>query len=263
MSVADVARLSLRQNRRGSLGWMLGLAAITLLYTSSYRSIAGAKAAAVDSYPASLKQALNLQDFTSPAGYLNSTAFGIPLLMLTTVFVISAATHAVAGDEESGALDLLLAYPVSRRSLVLGRMMSLVVVLIGLDAVVFLVVLVLRAPTGLAIGVSDLLAATGTWVLFACCLASIALLISAAVGRRSATLGISAGVALFAYLADSFIPLIKHLGWVREISPYYWFMAGDPLKNGLQAGYCALLLATTLAATALAVGALNRRDLRV
>jgi len=41
----------------------------------------------------------------------------------------------------------------------------------------------------------------------------------AAVGRRSATLGISAGVALSAYLADSFIPLIKHLGRLRDISP--------------------------------------------
>jgi ABC-2 type transport system permease protein len=102
--------------------------------------------------------------------------------------------------------------------------------------------------------VGDLAATTFTWVLLGCCLGSIALLASTAVGRRSATLGISAAVALFAYLADSFIPLIKHLGWLRNISPYDWFIGGDPLRNGLQAGHCALLLVTTLAATTLAVG---------
>jgi ABC-2 type transport system permease protein len=256
-------RMTLRQSRRGTLGWIAGTAAITLLYTASYKSVSGAKAAAISSYPASLKRALNLQDLTAPAGYLNSTVFGIPLLVLTAVFVITAATRAVAADEESGALDLLLSYPISRASLVLARMAAMVTVLIVLGLVLFVVVLAFRGPTGLTIDIANLAATALTWVLLGCCLGSIALLVSAAVGRRSSTLAISAGVTLVAYLADSFVPLIKHLSWTRHISPFEWFLGGDPLTNGLQVGHCALLLATSLVATAGAVGALDRRDLNV
>lgn len=263
MSVLEPMRMTLRQSRRGTLGWIVGTAAVTLLYTASYKSISGAKAAAISSYPAALKKALDLQDLTAPAGYLNSTVFGIPLLVLTVVFVITTATRAVAADEESGALDLLLSYPTSRASLVVARMTALATVLVVLGLVLFTVVLALRGPTGLSIGVGNLAATALTWVLLGCCLGSVALLISAAVGRRSSTIAISAGVSLVAYLADSFVPLIKHLGWMRHLSPFDWFLGGDPLTNGLQGGHCALLLVTTLVATAFAVFALNRRDLNV
>ncbi|SDI86502.1 ABC-2 type transport system permease protein [Frankineae bacterium MT45] len=263
MTTVELTRLTLRQNRRGALGWIIGLAALTLLYGSSFKSIGGAKSAAISSYPASLKQALNLQDLTSPVGYLNATVYGIPLLILTSIYVVSAATRSVAGDEESGALDLILAYPVSRTNLVLARMAAMIAVLVALGLVLFVVVLLLRSPTGLSIGADKLAAQTFTWLLFACSLAGVALLISAAVGHPSNSLGISAGVLLLAYLADSFIPLIGGLGWVRNLSPYYWFIGSDALASGLDLGYCALLAGTAIVTTALAAFALNRRDIGV
>ena len=263
MTSTAVARLTLRQSRRGIVGWLLGMAAITALYAASYRSVAGVKGAAINGYPDALKRALNLRDLTSPAGYLGSTVFGIPFILLVTSYVITAATRAVAGDEETGALDLVLAYPVSRVTLVLARMGVISGVVTGMGATVLAVVLVVRGPLGPHIGTIHLVAATVTGVLLGWCLGALALLISAAVGRRSEAVALSAGVALFAYLAASFLPLIKHLGWLRDVSPYGWFTNGDPLSNGLQLGDCALLVAVAVLATAMAVVALERRDLRV
>jgi len=263
MAVLEVARLTLRQSRRASLGWLLGLAAITLLYASSYSSISGAKAAAINDYPAKLRQALNLQDLSTASGYLNSSVFGIPLLVLTTVYAVGTAARAIAGDEDSWALDLLLAYPVSRAELLLGRLLSMITVLAALAVVLFVEVLALSGPASLHVGTSHLLAESLTWLLFASCLAALSLLASATIGRRAATVATSAAVALLAYLADSFLPLIKSLGWTRAVSPYYWFLGGDPLSHGLQPRHCVLLIATTVVATALAVARLNRRDLRV
>ncbi len=261
--VGAVARLSLRQCRRGIISWIVGLVALTILYSISYRSIAGVKAAAVNDYPASLKQALNLQDLTSPAGYLGSTAFGIPLLLLTTIFVIGFATTAIAGEEESGALDLMLAYPVGRSSVVLARMAVMMGALTTMGIVLDVVLFLLRGPTGLDVGSAELVATTVTWLFMGCCLGSIGLFLSAVLGRRSLTLGVSAAGALFAYLAGSFLPLVDGLRWIRLLSPYYWFDEGNPLSNGLQPGNCALLLAATVVFSFLAAAALNRRDIRV
>ena len=133
----------------------------------------------------------------------------------------------------------------------------------AMGVLVFTAVAAVRTPAGLSIGIANVAATTVTWVLLGWCLAGIALVISASSGRRSATLGLSAAVALFAYLADSFLPLIDHLSWIRNISPYYWFTGGDPLQNGLQLVHCLLLIVTAIVATALAVVAFDRRDLRV
>jgi ABC-2 type transport system permease protein len=263
MTVLEVARQTLWQSRRSIVGWMVGIAAITLLYASSYHSVSGAKADAINRYPASLKQALNLQDLTSPSGYLNSTVFGIPLLLLTSVFAISTAARAVAGDEDSGALDLWLSYPVSRAQLILGRLLSMVTTLAMLACVLFLEVTALRTPTSLRVDTGDLAATCLTWLLFAGCLAALALLASATIGRRSPTLAVTSALALLAYLCASFLPLITALGWTRSVSPYYWFLGGDPLANGLQLGHCGLLLGVAAVAAVLAVMRLNGRDLRV
>lgn len=263
MPVPSVIALTVRQNRRALLGWLLGITAMTVLYAASYKSIAGAKAAAINGYPDALKRALNLQDLASAPGYLGSTVFGIPLMLLLSIYVISSATRAIAGDEESGALDLLLSYPLSRRVLVIARMTAIAGVVVAMGALVFAAVAAVHTPAGLDIGIGNVAAMAASWVLLGWCLTGIALVISAASGRRSATLGISAAVALFAYLADSFLPLIDHLGWIRNISPYYWFTGGDPLQNGLQVVHCVLLIATAFVTTALAVVAFDRRDLRI
>lgn len=256
-------RMVARQNRRGFLGWLVAIVGMSALYASSYKSISGVKSAAIRNYPAALKRALNLQDFTSPAGYLASTVFGIPLLLLLTIFVINNALRAVAGDEESGALDLVLSYPVTRRMIVFTKAAATgaAVALMGLS--VFVVVLLVRGAAGLHIGAGKVGATCLTWVLLGWCLGGIALLVSAATGRRSVTLGLSVLISLLAYLADSFLPLIDGLGWVRQASPYYWFVGPQPLADGASWSRCGLLLAVAVVATAAAAVAFERRDLRV
>jgi ABC-2 type transport system permease protein len=78
-------------------------------------------AAALENYPQAIMDALGLEDMVSPAGYLQSTVFGIigPLLLL--IFAGGAGARAIAGDEEAGTLDLLLASTVSQAQVLLQR----------------------------------------------------------------------------------------------------------------------------------------------
>ncbi len=260
--IAVIGGTAVRQNRRGILGWVLVSAGLTVVYVLSFRSIGGAKAAAVNGYPASLKQALNLQDLTSTDGYLNSTAFGIPLLLITSLFAIGFATRVLAGDEESGALDLVLSYPVGRAAVLLGRFAALGLGLAALAVSTLVPVAALAAAGGLHIAAANLVAVVVTSWLLGCCLGSIGLLAGALTGHRSSAAGIAGAAAVVAYLCSSFLPLIAGLHWVRHLSPYSWFNAGDPLANGIQVPECLLLLGLTVVCTAGALVALNHRDLR-
>ncbi len=262
MATFSAAQLTFRQTRRGMIGWLLGVAGITALYVSSYKSVSGAKAAAISGYPPALKRALNLQNLSTPSGYLAATAFGIPMVLIVSIYAIGAGTRSVAGDEEAGVLDLLLAYPLTRSKLVVERAVLLAAVVVAMGATVEVVIVALRGPTGLTIGIDDLTAATVSLILLGWCLGGITLFVSAALGRRGAVLATSAGIALFLYLASSFLPLVGHFAWTRHISPYAWHSDGNPLHNGWNLGRCALLAAVAFVATAGAAYLFGRRDLR-
>ena len=57
-------------------------------------------------------------DYVSGAGYLGSELFSFMVPLLLLVAAIGAGARAIAGEEERGTLDLLLANPLSRALLV-------------------------------------------------------------------------------------------------------------------------------------------------
>ena len=38
----------------------------------------------------------------------------------------------------------------------------------------------------------------------------------------------------YGVMYDSFLPQIKGLHWSQYYSPFYWYLGGEPLKNGIQ-----------------------------
>ena len=109
----NVFTKTLWDQRRGLVAWVIGVALATTLYASFYPTMRNPE------MEAAMMDAFGFEDLVSPAGYLAGTVFGIigPVLMI--IFATSAGARAVAGEEESGRLDLLLAYPVSRTRVVL------------------------------------------------------------------------------------------------------------------------------------------------
>jgi ABC-2 type transport system permease protein len=256
-----VVRANLAQSRRSRLGWVAGVAGLAALYTSSFRSIGAAKGAAVNDYPASLRHALNLHDLTAPAGYLASTVFGLPLVILVTIYAVSAAT-ALAADEESGRLALQLALPVTRADVVIARIATIVIGVLVQAVVLFAVVVSLLGPAHVRIGIGEVASAVLAWLLLGCCLGAASTLVGAATGRHGLAVAASSALALVWYLADSFLPLLPGLSWVRAVSPYGWYADGKPLERGIDLMHCGLLAVVTVVLAAVAVRAFGRRDLR-
>jgi ABC-2 type transport system permease protein len=69
-------------------------------------------------------------------------------------------------------------------------------------------------------------------------------------------------VAIAGWLIYGFAPLVSGLGWLRYLSLFYYYAGHDPLTQGIGIGDLIVLAAFTLAATAFAMFAFARRDLR-
>jgi ABC-2 type transport system permease protein len=251
--------------RGGLVGWMVALVLVTVVYGAFYPSInTEVFAQAMDAFPEGIMAAFGWNDLTSPAGYLGSAVFGLLVPILLLVYATGAGSRAVAGDEESGTLDLLLAHPVSRDRVVLERVAALAVVMALTSTVVLLTVLALRVPAQLtALPVGHVAAASFQLALFGLFFGCLALAVGAVTGRRALAVSVTAVVAVVGYFANTVAAQLDATAWLRTLSPFYWYMGGEPLRHGLQVGDSVVLLLASAVLVVLAVVGLRRRDVGV
>jgi ABC-2 type transport system permease protein len=182
----------------------------------------------------------------------------LPLLVL--VMAIGAGARALAGEEDAGRLELVLAYPVRRRDAELAKgaavagSVALVCVGAGLALLVFDPVFGLELSTGNVVQAIAELFVLGLFHGW------LALGIGAAVPSRALAIGIPAGVAAGGYLINGLHGLAGWLDPFRFLSPF-WLVGSSPLQNGVEVG---TLVVAAAAVVVLVAGAflLERRDLQ-
>lgn len=263
MLLSSVYAKGLREARRGLLGWGLGLAGYLGFAVGSWPSYSRNTRALEEimkTIPEAVTAAFGISDLTTAVGYLEGQVFSFTLPLLLLIFAVGAGARAIAGDEEWGMLELVLTHPVPRGRLLLGRFAVLATSVAALVLVVFVVVAGLDAALNLGVGVGPVAAITASMALFGLFFATLALAVGAATGRRSVALGLATVVAVSGYAANNLAPLIGDVDWLRRLSPLYYYIGADPLRDGLDPGHAAVLVVATALFLALGLWRFSRRD---
>ena len=263
MLLRDVYTRALWDARRSLPGWTVAIAAVALMYAAFWPSVnTPAMADALAAYPDDVLAALNSADLGTAQGYLGGAVYGLLVPLLVAVFMIAAGARGVAGDEQAGTLELVLAHPVSRRRLALQRLGAALTGMVVVAVVLSALMVALRSPFELnSVPVGGFLAMNTHLALFGALFGTLAFAVGAATGSRTAALGTSAGAAVLAYLANSVFPQLAALGWTRTLSPFHWYLGGEPLAHGLQWGGVAALAGTTVVLAVAGLLAFDRRDI--
>jgi len=116
---------ALGRSRGQILGWGLTLAVLGGYLVGFYDTLAEQQEALgqlISSYPPELMAFFgDFSDMFTPQGYLNVEFFSYMPLILG-IYAVIAGSGMLAGDEESGTMDLVMAHPLSRTALFLGRL---------------------------------------------------------------------------------------------------------------------------------------------
>ena len=94
-----------------------------------------------ETYPRALKALVSFGgefDFSTAAGYLGAEMFLLVVALLLMIAAIGSGARAIAGEEEAGTLDLLLANPISRTWLALEKLAVVIVEMLFLAGVLWL-----------------------------------------------------------------------------------------------------------------------------
>jgi len=259
---------SLHDVRRAVLWWSIGLVSYVALIVGMWPTVRDNPAIAKlhETYPEELQAFISFGgafDFGTPAGYLGAELFSLMVPLLLLVAAIGAGARALAGEEERGTLELLLANPVSRTRLALEKLAALSAEVAALAAVLFVALVVGCAAAGMDVSTSGLASATFGALLLALANGSIAFALGAATGHGALAIGLSAAAAVAAYLVNGLAPLVDAINSIRWLSPFYHYVAGDPLREGLSLPHAAVLVAIGVVAVAVGVAAFDRRDVGV
>jgi ABC-2 type transport system permease protein len=207
--------------------------------------------------------ALGYDRIGSPEGYLTSTIFGLLGPALLLVFAVSTGARVIAGEEEAGGLELAASAPVRRDVLLAGRVLALHTQVAILALVVFGVTTLLSTVVGMDVAVAGIAAASVGLNLLAIAVGTVALAAGAVTGRRGIAVAVGSGVAVAAFMADALSGIVTRGELLERLSPFSWYLANDPVAQGLSLGGSAALVAMAFVAWGVALVGFARRDLGV
>lgn len=263
---ADILRHEIRVQRRGLTWWVIGMAIMSAYLFAMYPTIRNNTAYrdVVNAMPKAMRAMFvgSVGDVTSPTGFLTIEMFTFTFPLTLTVYGVLRGIRSIAGQERDGTLEIVLASPLSRTRFAIEQLGASALLVGAVTACVFVSLVVGSILSDMDLSIARTAAACLCAFLFAMTWGSIAFAIGTAFGRTGAAGGIAAALAVASYLIDSVAQLVTSLHWLRNASPYYWYVGrSNPLVDGLSLGHVLTPLAIISVVSAAAIWRFRTRDL--
>jgi len=255
---------TLRDKRFFILGWSLGLAFLGFVMTTFYPSFNGGQ---IDELLKSLPPALeglvgNLQDWRNLPGYVGSQVFDIRLPIFISILSILLAVSVTVGEEDKGQLRTLVSLPISRRKIVIGKWLAIVLLCLGASIAPLIGVEVGLLAIGESIDQMVLLRlGIFTWLLVTS-LATLIFAIGLATGSRALTTGLGIILAIGSFLVSTFAQAVDWLKDYEWLSLFHYFPATDIAKGTIDWWNTVFYLALLIIALFVAYLFFPRRDIK-
>jgi ABC-2 type transport system permease protein len=262
-ATVELVRRGVGTLRRSTIWWGVGIAALTITTTGFWPSLEGSAALEGFEEMESLLEAFGAQNMATPAGYLDGQMFAVMLPLLLSGMAIAGVTALTSGDEDAGRLEFVHALPVGRRVVWLGRWSAAMLTLLVVTVATSLVMAVFLPIFSLdEVSTWSVVAATFGCALLAAFHAAVGFAAGAVGARRGGAVAASVCVMVAGYVLGFLAPIVEQLRWLRKLSPWYWSLGEQPVSNGLELGWLAVLTAVTAVLIAAGVAAIDHRDIR-
>lgn len=250
---------TIRDRRRALLWWSLGILVYALFIGLFWPVLEDSREeleALIAAYPRELLGLFGVEEgaeMFTPSGYLESQAFGWLVPVVFAIYAAAMGAQLIAGEEEAGTLDLLLANPIARTRVVWQKWLGLAAAMATLGIVLFVSVVLTDVLFDFGIPLDRYVAVCVQAALLGLLFGSLAFAAGALGGRRGLILGIVSAAAVATFLINSLGSLTDWMERLRYASPFYYYDSSQPLTNGMDwvnaivlAGGSALCLAAAL-----------------
>lgn len=254
---------TLRDLRRSTIGWAIGLAVLVAVMASIWPSMRDMPDLEdfLANYPEAMRELFNIEAITTGAGYLNAELFSILLPALFIVHGIGRGARLVAGEEEAGTLEALVVTPVTRLRLLLEKAAALGVAVVALGVALFLATWASGVAFDMQLPVGDIAVGSLAMVLLGLEHGWLALAVGAASGRRGLALGVASTVAVAGYVLYVLGLFVEAMEPWQPLSPFHQALDAGPLGGGGVPVVFAWMALAAVVFVGAAVPLFDRRDI--
>jgi ABC-2 type transport system permease protein len=250
----NVLTKSLQDYRWAILGWGLGIGLLVYVVYSAYVKLLGTSAL---SGPALTQLADQFRFFAepialgTPGGYV-TYKYGELIPILVGIWTILAGARMVRGDEERGAMDLLLGTPYARARLLLEKVGALTIATLLIGLLIGLLTMGGMAAAKATVLPGNALLYGLDIALAALFFGLLALLLSQFMSRFAAA-SWAGGLMVLSFLLDGTGRTIASLSGLQRVSPLFYYQLSKPLIPSYGTNVGGMLVLVVLSAIAVAI----------
>lgn len=261
-----IFRYTLRRFRGQILGWGIALALLGVLLVSMYDSFAGQQEQFEDLlelYPPEITAFVGdiSSMFTTPEGFVSVEFFSYMPLILG-IFGVLMGSGLLVSDEENGTLDLIMAHPVSRTALFMGRLLAFIFATVAILAIAWLGLIVPMSWSSVDIGWGrmwlPLLSLLAELLLFG----TISLFLSMLLPSRRLAATTAGLLLVVSFFITGLAKINEDLEPIAKLSPLNYYQTSEAFHD-FNVQWFVGLLAVSVVFALLAWWRFQRRDIRV
>ncbi len=258
---------TIRDRRMSLIWWNIGFVAMVFSIVALYPSIkesAAPLAEYVNNLPDAVKALFggtDLTDIASPTGFLNAELFGLMVPIMFIIFATGFGSSAIAGEEEQGTMDLLLANPLSRRRVVIEKFLALALSVALLGFIMWLSLVIGAKIFDMTISTVKLAAVSLTSVLLGFSFGMIGFATGCLTGKRGLGIAVATIFAGGSFIFNAIAKLVEEAKDYEGLSLFYYHSDINPLKNGIDFGDVVPFIAVIAVALVVGIIGFDRRDI--
>ena len=256
----------LRFRRNAIIGWAIGLTFLPAIYVGSYPLFEAELAGMEAILDLEIYQAMGM-NFGTFEDWIASTVINI-VPILVAIYAVIDGTGTLAGEEEAGKLELIVALPIPRwqivtvKAIALGIALFLILLLVAISTTIVFLAIESQIETTL-VWMDILWSLLYTWPIVMA-VGMISLFLGAfAPSRRTAAL-IGTVIIIVSYFGSN---LSSQISTLKSIQPFFLFHYLDStaglFETGPQISDILVLLGVALVGFILALVFFQRRDITV
>lgn len=260
---ATVFRSTMRDGRRGLLGWGSGIVLLVGIMAGLWPSVRDVyDTELLEAYPEAMRELFDIDAMASGTGYLDVELFSIVLPAMFLLAAVGRGARAIAGEEQDGLLDVVLLGRPSRARVLAEKAAGLTAGVVALGGALWCSIAILGPIVDLDVDLVALTVGSAAMVLLGVLHGLLALAVGAATGRRTRALVVAGTVAVAGYVLHVVGALVDAVEPWRPLSPFTQAIVNGPISRDVPVGF-ASLAATSLAVTVVGAFRFARRDIGV
>lgn len=261
-----ILRWELSRRRFFILWWVIGVVILVSVLLAIYPSI-HQQAAQLDQVLKQMPESVRAlrggdTDLTSPIGYLNAEIFYVTLPLLLIILAINLGSGLLARDEQDHTLELLLARPVSRGTVLTGKALAGLMIMAIVGGIATIAAVIGTKLAGMDIAAHFVVMAGGEATVFATAFGVITFTLNAA-SILSRRLGVAVAVAASfgGYLLQSLSSVSDYIKEPATFFPYHYYVPKDILAGTIDRGFTLYMLGILAAGIIISYLGFRRRDI--